>query len=46
MEGTINNLTQKHKSFHLDVEIFNTNGTEVTTNLKCLNFDYDIICLT
>ena len=51
MEDSVNSLNQKHKAdclkiFHLNVESFNTNGAEVAAYLECLNFEYDIICLT
>ena len=51
MEESLNNLTQKHmadclKVFHYNVESFNTNGAKVSSYLKCLSFEYDIICLT
>ena len=51
MEESLNNLTRKHmadclKVFHYNVESFNTNGAKVSSYLKCLNFEYDIICLT
>ena len=45
MEGSINNLTQKHRAdclrnFHYNVESFNTNGAEVAAYLKILKFVY------
>ena len=51
MEESLNNLTRKHMSdclkvFHYNVESFNTNGEKLSAYLKCLNFEYDIICLT
>ena len=51
MEESLNNLIQKHKPdclkvFHYNMESFNTNGDKLSSYLKCLNFDYDIICLT
>ena len=51
MEESLNNLTRKHmadclKVFHYNVESFHTNGAKVSSYLKCLNFEYDIICLT
>ena len=50
-EESANHLSQKHKAdslkvFHYNVESFNTNGAIVAAYLKCLNFEYDIICLT
>ena len=50
-EESANHLSQKHKAdslkvFHYNVESFNTNGAKVSSYLKCLNFEYDIICLT
>ena len=36
----------KVKFFHYNLESFNTNGSKLSSYLKCLNFEYDIICLT
>ena len=51
LEEGVNNLYQKHMSdclkiFHHNIESFNTNGAKVSSYLKTLNFDYDIICFT
>ena len=51
MEESLNKLIKKHKPdclkvFHYNMESFNTNGDKLSSYLKCLNFDYDIICLT
>ena len=51
MEESLNNLVQKHKPdclkvFHYNMESFNTNGEKLSSYLTCLNFEYDIICLT
>ena len=51
MEESVNGLSRRHmpdclKVFHYNVESFNTNGAKVSSYLKCLNFEYDIICLT
>ena len=51
MEESVNNLVQKHKAdclkvFHYNIESFNTNGDKLSSYLKGLNFEYDIICLT
>ena len=51
MEESVNNLAKKHKAdclkvFHYNIESFNTNGDKLSSYLKCLNFEYDIICLT
>ena len=39
-------MTDCLKFFHYNIESFNTNGTKVSSYLKSLNFEYDIICLT
>ena len=51
MEESVNNLIKKHKAdclkvFHFNMESFNTNGDKLSSYLKCLDFEYDIICLT
>ena len=51
MEEGLNKLTRNHKAdclkvFHYNIESFNTNGPKLSSYLKCLNFEYDIICLT
>ena len=51
LEEGLNNLAHRHmadclKVFHCNVESFNTNGANLSSYLKCLSFDYDIICLT
>ena len=48
---SLKKLIKKHKPdclkvFHYNMESFNTNGDKLSSYLKCLNFDYDIICLT
>ena len=48
---SINQLFKNHhpnslKAFHLNLESFNTNGDLLKTNLKLLNFEFDILCLT
>ena len=50
-EGNINELAKKHspnslKVFHHNIDSFGKNGTELLSNLMCLNFAFDIICLT
>ena len=50
-EESINDLSRKHsakslKVFHLNIESFGKNSTELISNLECLNFTFDIICLT
>ena len=50
-ENSILNLLKRHlpdslKVYHQNIESFNKNGTELSSYLKCLNFKYDIICLT
>ena len=51
MEEGTNDLSRKHMSdclkvFHYNVQSFNTNGYKVSSYLKCLNFEYNVICLT
>ena len=50
-EENIHNLTQKHdpdclKIFHLNIESFSKKGVELSVYLKCLKFEFDILCLT
>ena len=50
-EGNINDLAKKHstnslKVFHHNIDSFGKNSTELVSNLECLNFAFDIICLT
>ena len=50
-EEGIHNLSNKHtkdclKIFHGNIESLNSNGKEVSFLLHCLNFNFDIICLT
>ena len=50
-EGNINELAKKHsinslKVFHLNIDSFDKNSTELVSILECLNFNFDIICLT
>ena len=46
-----NELLKKHhlnslKTFHLNIDSFNSNSDLLKTNLSNLNFEFDIICLT
>ena len=48
---SINELSKKHsanslKVYHNNIESFNKNRTELISNLECLKFQFDIICLT
>ena len=50
-EESINDLSRKHsakslKVFHQNIESFGKNSNELISNLDCLNFTFDIICLT
>ena len=50
-EASTNELSKKHsvnslKVFHLNIDSFGKNSTELVANLECLNFSFDIICLT
>ena len=50
-EGNINDLAKKHstnslKVFHHNIDSFGKNSTELVSNLECLNFAFDIICLS
>ena len=50
-EASINELSKKHsvnslKVFHHNIDSFGKNSTELVSNLECLNFNFDIICLT
>ena len=50
-DKNIHNLTQKHdpdslKIFHLNIESFSKKGVELSVYLKCLKFEFDILCLT
>ena len=50
-EDSILNLSKKHlqdclKVFHLNIDSFNKNGTELSFYLKSLKNKFDIICLT
>ena len=50
-EMGIHNLTKKHipnglKIFHANIESIKSNGTNLSFFLSCLNFKFDIICLT
>ena len=50
-EMGIHNLTKQHipnglKIFHANIESLKSNGTNLSFYLSCLNFKFDIICLT
>ena len=50
-EESINELSKKHsanslKVFHNNIDSFGKNSTELISNLECLKFFFDIICLT
>ena len=50
-EESINKLSEKHlqdclKAVHLNIESFNSNGSELSSYFKCFKFKFDIICLT
>ena len=50
-ESSINDLAKKHsinslKVFHHNIDSFGKNNSELISNLECLNFSFDIICLT
>ena len=50
-QESINKLSEKHlqdclKVFHLNIESFNSNGSELSSYFKCFKFKFDIICLT
>ena len=50
-ETGIHNLTKKHitnglKIFHANIESMKSNGTNLSFFFNCLNFKFDIICLT
>ena len=50
-ENSINDLAKKHlpdclKIFHLNIVSFNKKGRRLSAYLKCLNFKFNIICLT
>ena len=50
-EDSIPNITRKHdpnslKIFHVNIESFSKKGVELSVYLKCLKFEFDIICLT
>ena len=49
--GSINDLAKKYsvnslKVFHHNIDSFGKNNSELVSNLECLNFSFDIICLT
>ena len=49
-EESINDLSKKHtanslKVFHNNIDSFGKNSTELISNLECLKFYFDIICL-
>ena len=51
VEESIHNLAGKHytdslKIFHLNIESFSSKGIELSFYLKCLKFEFDILCLT
>ena len=50
-EESINELSKKHsanslKVFHNNIDSFGKNSTELISNLECLKFYFDVICLT
>ena len=50
-EEGINDLSKKHsanslKVFHNNIASFGKNSTELISNLECLKFYFDVICLT
>ena len=50
-ESSINDLAKKHsinslKVFHHNIDSFGKNNSDLISNLECLNFSFDIICLT
>ena len=50
-EENIHSLTRKHepdslKIFHVNIESFSKKGVELSIYLKCLKFEFDILCLT
>ena len=50
-EESINQLSKKHMSdclkvFHVNIESFASKGNELSTYLKCLKFEFDVICIT
>ena len=51
VEESIHNLARKHytdslKIFHVNIESFSSKGVELSLYLKCLKFEFDILCLT
>ena len=51
VEESIHNLAWKHytdslKIFHVNIESFSSKGVELSLYLKCLKFEFDILCLT
>ena len=51
MKKVLMNLLKKHsanslKVFHNNIDSFGKNSTEFISNLECLRFFFDVICLT
>jgi len=50
-EENIHQLSKKNmpdslKAFHVNIESFASKGNDLTSYLKCLKFDFDVICMT